>query len=56
MAVIKSNLEDYLETAPNEEYIPDNGTAIMMHQDGAADSDGEETDKTQEIRQPAADR
>ena len=25
VSVIKSNLEDYLETAPNEEYIPDSG-------------------------------
>lgn len=27
VAVIKSNLEDYLETAPNEEYIPENAPA-----------------------------
>lgn len=26
VSVIKSNLEDYLETAPNEEYIPDSGS------------------------------
>ena len=45
VAVIKSNLEDYLETAPNEEYIPDNGTANNDPSDGAAVSDGDGTDK-----------
>ena len=45
VAVIKSNLEDYLETAPNEEYIPDNGTANNAPSDGAVVSDGDGTDK-----------
>ena len=46
VAVIKSNLEDYLETAPNEEYIPDNGTENGDVSGDAAESAGEKTDKT----------
>src|SRR5699024_11085440 len=49
VAVIKSNLEDYLETAPNEEYIPDNeigNTDASGEGDAAAaDNGGGQADK-----------
>ena len=47
VAVIKSNLEDYLETAPNEEYISDSDTenADISGDAAVADSAGKQADK-----------
>ena len=50
VAVIKSNLEDYLETAPNEEYIPDSEIANedTSAGSGVSVSSGEQEDKLSE--------
>ena len=42
MAVIKSNLEDYLEKAPDEEYIPAEQEEENTADTGSAESSGAE--------------
>ncbi len=52
VTVIKSNLEDYLETAPNEEYIPAAGSRNQTAQTAAEDKPAGKVVKTEIIYSP----